>query len=38
MGASSMMRENKDEESKAGIKKSRMDAGSDNSDDESDSL
>jgi len=38
MGASSMMRGNKDEDSKVGIKKSRMDGGSDNSDDESDSL
>jgi hypothetical protein len=38
MGASSMMREYKDEESKQGIKKSRMDGGSDNSDDENDSL
>ena len=38
MGTSSMLRNHKDEESNIEIKKSIMDGGSDNSDDESDTL
>jgi hypothetical protein len=38
MGTSSMLRNDQDEECKIEIKKNIMDGGSDNSDDESDSL